>query len=93
MEENKKSRNETIKTIIRFAVGGLVELFVGAVTNSVVGNVDGSRFAKAGAKAGGFLVGMMIGDQVSNYICDEIDGTMEEVEKLKAAIEEGEANG
>ena len=84
---------ETIKSIFKFAIGGLVEIFVGAVTNSVVGNVEGSKIAKAGAKAGGFLVGMMIGDQVSNYIWDEIDGTLEEVEKLKSAIEEGEANG
>jgi len=78
------------KTIIRFVVGGLVEIFVGAVTNSVVSHVEGSKVAKLGAKAGGFLVGMMISDQVSDYICDSIDETVGELENLKEAIEEEE---
>ena len=86
MEENSKMK--TIKTVIRFAVVGLVEIFIGAATNSIVGRVDGSRTAKLGAKAGGFLVGMYIGDQVSNYICDEINNAMTQMEDLKEAIEE-----
>lgn len=86
----KESRMKIVKTVIRFAVGGLVEIFVGAVTNNVVGGVEGSKIAKLGAKAGGFLVGMYIGDKVADHICDGIDETMEELDKLKETIEEGE---
>ena len=87
-EEKKGMR--IAKAVIRFTVGTLVEIFVGAVTNSVIGNVDGSKLAKVGAKAGGFLVGMMIGDKVGDYICDSIDETCETLEDLKSAIEEEE---
>ena len=86
----KESRMKVIKTAIRFAVGGLVEIFVGAVTNNVVGGGEGSKIAKLGAKAGGFLVGMYIGDQVADHICESIDDTLEELDKLKDAMEEGE---
>ena len=87
MADNKE-RLGKVKTVIRFVVGGLVEIFVGAVTNSVTSNIEGGKIAKLGAKAGGFLVGLMISDQVSDYICGEIDDTMEELDKLKEAIEE-----
>ena len=89
--ENKKERFAKAKTVIRFIAGGLVELFIGAVTNHVIDKVDGSKAAKFGAKAGGFLVGMMVGDKVADYICDEIDDTADELDKLKEAIEEEEA--
>lgn len=84
----KEERIKTVKTVIRFVVGGLVEIFVGAATNAITGRVNGSRPAKIGAKAGGFLVGVYLGDQVSNYICGEIDNTMKQLEELKQAIEE-----
>ena len=84
----EEKRTKIIKGVIRFTVVGLVEIFVGALTNSVVGRVDGSKIAKVGAKAGGFLVGMYIGDQVSNYICKGIDEATEKFENLKAAIDE-----
>lgn len=84
----KEERVKTVKTIIRFVVGGLVEIFVGAATNSIIGRVDGSKAAKIGAKAGGFLVGMYVGDQVSDHICNGIDNTMKQLEELKEAIEE-----
>lgn len=88
MSEN--NRMDTAKSIARLIVGGLVEMFVGAATNSIVDNVDGSKWAKWGAKAGGFLVGMMIADRVGDYVCDSMDETMEELEKLKEAVEEEE---
>lgn len=81
---------DKIKTVVRFAVGGLVELFIGAITQTVVDHVDGPKVAKIGAKAGGFLVGMMIGDHVSEYICDSIEDTMGELEELKEAIDKEE---
>ncbi len=84
--EDKKTK--TIKTVVRFVVGGLVEIFVGAVTNSVVGRVDGSKAAKMGAKAGGFLAGLYLGDKVSDYICGGIDEIKVQLEDLKAAIDE-----
>lgn len=89
----KEDRIKTVKTVVRFVVSGLVEIFVGAVTNSVMGRVDGSKAAKFGAKAGGFLVGMYIGDQVSDYICSGIDSTMAQLDELKEAIEEEANNG
>lgn len=88
--EKKTTGMDIAKAVIRFAVGGLVEIFIGAATNSIVSRVDGGRVAKLGAKAGGFLVGLMIGDQVSNYVCDTIDETMYEIEELKEAMDEEE---
>ena len=90
-KEKKEARTKTIKTIVRFIVGGLVEVFVGAVTNSVVSRVEGSKVAKVGAKAGGFLTGLMVANKVGDYICNEIDETMEDLDELKEAIEEEEA--
>jgi len=87
----EEKRMKVIKGIIKFAVGGLVEIFVGAVTNSVIGGVNGSRAAKLGAKAGGFLVGMYIGDQVSDYILKGVDYGMEQLEELKNAMDEEES--
>ena len=95
---NKKERFATAKMIIKLIAGGLVELFVGAVTNHVIDSVRGPKAAKLGAKAGGFIVGMMVGDHVADYICDEIDKTADEfdelkctIDKLKESIEEEEA--
>ena len=88
MTEEKKSPMKYVKTAIRFAVGGLVEIFVGAVTNNVVGGVEGSKLAKLGAKAGGFLVGMYIGDQVAEHICDGVDDIVNEFNELKASMED-----
>ena len=90
-KEKKEARMKTVKTVVRFIVGGLVEVFVGAVTNSVVSRVDGSKIAKVSAKAGGFLTGLMIANQVGDYVCNEIDETMEDLDELKEAIEEEEA--
>ena len=84
----KESRMDSVKTAIRFVVGGLVELFIGAVTNSVIENVDSSKPAKFGAKAGGFLVGLMVSDKVSDYVCETIDDAMETIDEAKKAIEE-----
>lgn len=86
--DKAEKRNKTIKSIVRFTVSGLVEIFIGAVTNSVLGRVDGSRAAKFGAKAGGFLVGMYLGDKVSDYILTGIDDATLQLEELKAKIEE-----
>lgn len=86
--EKKTSGLDIAKSAVRFVVGGLVEIFIGAVTNSVVSRVDGSKAAKIGAKAGGFLVGLMISDQVSDYICDQIDDTMEKIEEMREAMDE-----
>lgn len=84
--ENAK-KEKLVKEIIKFAVGGLVELFVGALTNSVVGRVEGTKIAKLSAKAGGFLVGMYIGDQVSEYIIAEADGAFKQFQELKETID------
>lgn len=86
----KETRMKIVKTAIRFVVGGLVEIFVGAVTNNVVGGVEGSKAAKLGAKAGGFLVGMYLGEQVADHICDGLDYTMAELEEIKESIENEE---
>lgn len=89
-DNQKKNRMKTIKTVIRFGVGGLVEIFFGAVTKSVINRVDGSKIAKIGAKVGGALTGIYVGNKVADYICNEIDETEREIEEFKAALEEGE---
>lgn len=88
MKNEKNTGRDVAKSVIRFIVGGLVEIFVGAATNSVVSRVDGSKAAKIGAKAGGFLFGLMVSDQVSNYVCDVFDETMDSIDEVKDAIEE-----
>lgn len=88
MKNEKNTGRDVAKSVIRFIVGGLVEIFVGAATNSVVSRVDGSKAAKIGAKAGGFLFGLMVSDQVSNYICDVFDETMDGIDEVKDAMEE-----
>ena len=79
---------DTTKNVVRFGVIGLVALFVGAMTNNVVGGVKGIKLAKMGAKAGGFLVGVYIGKQVCDFACETIDGAAQKLEELKEAIEE-----
>lgn len=90
MKNEKNTGRDIAKSVIRFIVGGLVEIFVGAATNSVVSRVDGSKAAKIGAKAGGFLFGLMVSDQVSDYICDVFDETMDSIDEVKDVIEEEE---
>lgn len=85
-----KNGKDIAKGVIRFVVGGLVEIFIGAATNSIVSRVDGSKAAKLGAKAGGFLVGLMIGDQVSEYVCDTFDEAMDTIDEFRQAIDEEE---
>lgn len=85
-----KNGKDIAKSVIRFVVGGLVEIFIGAATNSIVSRVDGSKAAKLGAKAGGFLVGLMIGDQVSEYVCDTFDEAMDTINEFKQAMDEEE---
>lgn len=89
MNENK-SKLDTVKTVVKFVVGSLVEIFIGAATSSVVDHIEGPKVAKLGAKAGGFLVGMMVADQVSDYVCGGIDDISNELDRVKAALDEEE---
>lgn len=84
----REDKMKTIKTGVRYVVIGLVATFVGAVTNSVVGRVDGPRIAKIGAKAGGMLVGLHVGDQVSDYVLGIMDKTAAKLEEIKAEMDE-----
>ncbi len=86
--EKKTTKRDIAKSVIRFVVGGLVEIFIGAATNSVLSRVDSSKPAKIAAKAGGFLVGLMVSDHVSDYVCDTIDETMFEITEMREAMEE-----
>jgi len=84
----KEDRMKTVKTGVRYVVIGLVATFVGAVTNSVVGRVEGPKFAKVGAKLGGVLVGMHVGDQVSDYVLGLMDRVEAKVEEVKNSLDE-----
>ena len=86
--DNKEYKFGIAKTIIKFAVTGVVELFTGALCASVLGQVGGGKLPKFGARVGGALVGLMIGDQVGDYICDEIGEFMDDLDEFKEAIEE-----
>ena len=72
------------------AVAGLVDIFVGAVTNSVIGNVEGKKSARWAAKAGGFLTGLYIADKVSDHVCGMIDDGAEKYEELMSKMSEDE---
>lgn len=79
-----------LRTGIRIAVTALVEIFVGAATNSVLHEVQGGKIAKTCAKAGGFLVGMFVSDKVCDHICDSIDETMNSLKEIEGEVEEEE---
>lgn len=87
-KEERKEKFERFKPYIQVGITGLVEFFTNAITNAVISHVDGGKLAKWGAKAGGALVGLMIGGQVSDYICDGIDGFMDDLDEFKMAIDE-----
>lgn len=84
----KESRMKMIKGGIHFVVVGLVEMFIGAATRSVLSNVEGSKLSKLGAKAGGVLAGMYLGEMVADHICTTIDETMNDIEELKKQMED-----
>lgn len=84
----KEEKMKTIKTGARYVVIGLVASFVGAVTNSVVGRVEGPKFAKVAAKLGGVLVGLHVGDQVSDYVLGLMDRVEAKVEEVKKSLDE-----
>ena len=86
----RANRMKAIKNVIHFTVIGLVEMFIGAATRSVLSNVEGSKLSKLGAKAGGALAGMYLGEMVADHICDTIDETLNDIEELKKQIDEGE---
>lgn len=77
-----------IKNGIRFAVTGLVELFLGAATNCVLGEVKGGKAAKLGAKVGGVLIGMYVGDKVTDYICEGVDEVIDGLNNIETDVEE-----
>lgn len=89
--EKDISDNSMVKRIVTFAVTGLVELFTGAVVNSVLDGVEGGKLARFGARIGGGLVGLVIGDKVADYVCASMDDISSMIEEIKDAIEEEEA--
>ena len=84
----KEDKMTVVKTGAKYVVIGLVASFVGAVTNSVVGRVEGPKFAKIGAKLGGVLVGLHVGDQVSDYVLSLMDRVEAKVEEVKKSLDE-----
>lgn len=88
--KNKDKTMKTIKTAVTLVSTFLVDMFIGAVTNSVMNGVRGGKAAKLGAKAGGFLVGMYIGDQVADHICNGFDELLSDLEEVEEAAKEVE---
>lgn len=84
----KEKTFKMIKTGVSLISTFLVDMFIGAVTNSVMNGVKGGKVAKIGAKAGGFLVGMYIGDQVADHLCDGFDDILKEIDDIEASVEE-----
>lgn len=87
-KEKRESRMKYIKLGVKIAVCTLVEIFFGAVTNSVLGEVKGGKMAKFGAKAGGGLLGAYTGMKIGDYICDAIDELSEDIENVEESIGE-----
>ena len=88
MNLSKKDKLEIAKTIIKMVTSGCVELFTGALVADVMNNVTGNRVSKVGARIGGALLGVYLGDKVGNQLCDDIDEMMDELDALKASIDE-----
>lgn len=86
-KQERKEKFGKIRPYIGFVITGLVGLFTNAISDAVLGQVEGNRVSKFGAKLGGGLVSFMIGEQVSDYICDGIDDFMDNMDDLKETIE------
>jgi len=87
----KEKTMKIIKTGVSLVSTFLVDMFIGAVTNSVMNGVKGGKAAKIGAKAGGFLVGMYIGDQVADHLCEGFDDLLKDLDEIETTIEEADA--
>ena len=87
-KEKRESRMKYVKLGVKIAVGTLVEIFFGAVTNSVLGEVKGGKLAKLGAKAGGGILGAYAGVKIGDYICDEIDELTDDLEDIEETMRE-----
>ncbi|WP_458459273.1 hypothetical protein [Pseudobutyrivibrio sp.] len=88
MNTQKIEKFSLFKTIVRYTVSGLVTLFTGAIANVVIGKAGGGKLSKAGAYIGCGMLGLMLGDQVGDYICGGIDAIHNNIEDIKAAIDE-----
>ena len=87
-KEKRESRMKYIKLGVKIAVGTLVEIFFGAVTNSVLGEVKGGKLARFGAKTGGGILGAYAGIKIGEYICDEIDEFASDLEDIEESMRE-----
>ena len=87
---NKETKDK-VKTVVRFVVMGLVDLFASAAISNVVDRMDGPKIAKLGAKAGGALVGMAVSDKVADYVCDQFDEISDAVEEAKKSVSEAQS--
>lgn len=84
----KTEKLDIAKKVIRYVSTGLVELFTGALTATVLSNVSGGKISKVGAGIGGGLVGLMVGDKVGDYICDNVDEMVQAFDEMKEIIGE-----
>lgn len=84
--ENEKKKS-IIKGIVKFAIGGLVEFFISAVTGSVLDNVECSKPAKMAAKLGAVCTGITVADKVSDFMWNEIDETYKDICQLRNSLD------
>lgn len=91
MEEN--SKKGIIKGVVKFVIGGLVEFFIGAVTGSLLDNVECSKPAKTAAKIGALCTGITVADKIADHMWNEIDDTYEDIKRLKESLNIDEEDG
>lgn len=87
-KQERKERFQKFRPYMQVGITAVIELFTGAVSNFVMNNVQGNKITKLGVKAGGGLVGLMVGDKATEYICDSIEGFIDNLEDIKEAIDE-----
>lgn len=87
-KEERKEKLNKYKPYIQLGITAFVELFTGAVSNSVLKNVEGGKVSRFGAWIGGGLIGLKIGDEVSEYVFNNIEHFIDNMEEIKETIDE-----
>lgn len=86
--ENKESRFEKVRPVLQLGITSLIEFFVEGTCSSILSHVSANKFAKFGARIGAGLLGLLWGSQVTDFICDETDEFLNDLDDVKKAIDE-----
>lgn len=92
-KQERKEKFQKARPYVQFGITIFIEAFTGAVSNAVLEHVEGNKLSRFGAWVGGGLVGLMVGDRVSEYVCDNVEQFIDNMEEIKQTIENEKVEG